>query len=59
MVVKLKFKDLSEKERIKLVEVEEKPCLLSLLMDKKVLTKLILKYQKIDEYLIEIRDVDL
>ena len=59
MVVKLKFKELSEKERVKLVKIKEKACLLSLLMDKKVLTRLILKYQKEDEYLVEIRDVDL
>lgn len=59
MVVKLKFKESSERERVKLVKIKEKACLLSLLIDKKVLTRLILKYQKENEYLIEIEDVDL
>ena len=59
MVVKLRFKDMTKKERTELVEIEEKPCLLSLLMDKKALTRLILKYHKLNEYLIEISDVDL
>lgn len=59
MVIKLKFRESSEKERVKLVKIKEKACLISLLMDKKVLTRLILKYQKEDEYLVEIRDVDL
>jgi hypothetical protein len=58
MVVKFKFKDVSERERIELVEVKEKPCLLSLLMDKKMLTKIIMKYQRTDEFLTEVKDVD-
>lgn len=58
MVVKLKFKDLSERERVELVEVKEKTCLLSLLMDRKALIRVIIKYQRTDEYLTEIQDVD-
>jgi hypothetical protein len=58
MVVKLKFKDLSERERVELVEVKEKTCLLSLLMDRKALIRVIIGHQRTDEYLTEIQDVD-
>lgn len=58
MVVKFKFKDSSERERVELVEVKEKPSLPSLLMDEKILTKIIMEHQKTDEYLTEIEYVN-
>lgn len=58
MVVKFKFRDLSERERVEFVEVKEKSCLMSLLMDMDILTKVIIEHQGVDEYLIEIKDAD-
>lgn len=58
MVVKLKFKDTSERERVELVEVKEKICLLALLMDRKALIRVIVGYQRTGEYLTEIQDVE-
>lgn len=58
MVVRLKFRNEFDGERIVFVEVKEKVCLLSLLMDKKVLTRIILEHDRTDEYLTEIKDAD-
>lgn len=58
MVIKLTFKDSSERERAELVEIKEKACLVSLLMDRKALIRVIIGHQKTDEYLTGIKDVD-
>ena len=47
----------STKKRVEFIEVE-KPCLVAVLMDQKLLANLIVGNQKKDEYLVEIKDVE-